>query len=1197
MLNIYNFFIFAHIHKIMKPFFIVILILFLKGSTILAQLSVSGLNATANQLVDQLVGTGVTWSNASFTGSSNGSSASNRGFFSNGNSVIGINNGIILSSGNVLAAAQTNQWNDYSWVNNLSGDATLNTISSPTYDAAVLQFDFVPQSNYVEFRYVFASEEYPEFVGDIFNDVFAFFVTSLEADGYGYSNYNIALIPGTGTPVSINTVNQYNNSTYYIDYNYLNAPFEYDGLTTVLTARCNVTPCKNYRMKIAVADVSDYLYDSAVMLEANSFSSPVVNHVDVTYSNPAVGGGTQMVEGCSNGIVTLNLSTTTPFNRTVPIILGGTATYGTDYTISPGSFTPPNIWNVTVPAGQSSVVLTITPSMDGIAEGTESVTMQIQANLCPPYTYISGSTNILDDAMSFTFNSTAIPPGTNITNPVDGTSWGRTGGTISFRNASWPTCINWGINATLTNAVNTSTLTFDAGNAFTNLANGDMCFVGTVPIKYINSVGSYVTNSLNVRMRVQLRTFPGSAAIPIERLDYMGNSYLLIKARDFDAFIIFEAYGPNNAIWFTSYANTWAGLITVYDNLHTDPSLTIQTNFNHSFYNIDAGAVVTSNSPVCIGDNIELDANIGTCRTINYSWTGPNSFSSSLQSPTISNAVVANAGTYNVVAYDRVCYGTGSTNVAITTPPTTGLVNTDYIWTGRVSSEWNSVSNWISYNGSNFIIPGTVPSSSNNVFLKSYSNCVAYNPTISTVNGNCKKITIESPIVLTITNNKNLNVYGDWVNNSSVTCVLGTSVNFRGNTRQYIQGTSQTSFANITINNTGGGIVASRNFNILGTLNMTLGHLDLKEYIVDLGTSGSVTNESENARIRATDASWNDGLGNGYIVAQRNNPSGNVAGLGLDFTPSVSLGNNIYIRRGHLKLQGSGSYLGNYSIFRYYVIYPVSVASGINLTVNQFKYWGGIGNPELNGHTESNLKMFQQVQYWNGNTNPIFWEPRNTNVFVASDYVSSTTTSNPIMLDYILVTLASNSNPLPVELLNFKGVCDTLGNYLYWQTASEVNNYGFYIEASIDAENWNTVTFIAGNGNSNSIIQYHVTDFSPHYPITYYRLKQVDINGNSNYSHIISVSCEEGTIQQEDITPIYINDNEIEFEVIGIPEKEYSVKIVNVLGQPMAYKSFKLNSMNEIIKLNDKLASGMYYVSLNTHKKVITKSFVIINRF
>lgn len=526
---------------------LIVLLYLLFGCFAFSQMNVYNLNTTANQLVDQLVGSGVTWSNASVTGSPAGTTYGNRGFFDNGSAVCGISQGIILSSGNVVAGSLPNQWDDYSYVLNLPGDATLNTISSPTYDATVLTFEFIPESNYIEFRYVFASDEYPEYAGSSYNDVFAFFITSLEADGLAYSNKNIALIPSTTTPVSINTVNHYTNSSYYINYDYLNAPFEYDGLTTVLTAKCNVTACKRYRMKIAVADVADDIYDSAVMLEANSFSSPVVDHVNVAYSNPAVGGGTQMVEGCSNAIITLCLNTPTPVNRTIPITLGGTATYATDYSVSPGSYTAPNIWNATIPAGQSCVTLTFVPSMDGATEGTESISLQFATDLCPPYTYMSGSTNILDDAMSFTLNSVATPAGTTITNP-SAVAWGRTGGgTITFRNAAWPECINWGITKSLSNAVNTSTLTFDDAHASTNLSIGNLCFTGTANIKYITNTGVWTTAPVQVRLRAELRKFPGGTALPVERIDYMGITYLLVKTQDYDAKLYFEALGPTNA--------------------------------------------------------------------------------------------------------------------------------------------------------------------------------------------------------------------------------------------------------------------------------------------------------------------------------------------------------------------------------------------------------------------------------------------------------------------------------------------------------------------------------------------------------------------------------------------------------------------------------------------------------------------------
>jgi hypothetical protein len=198
-----------------------------------------------------------------------------------------------------------------------------------------------------------------------------------------------------------------------------------------------------------------------------------------------------------------------------------------------------------------------------------------------------------------------------------------------------------------------------------------------------------------------------------------------------------------------------------------------------------------------------------------------------------------------------------------------------------------------------------------------------------------------------------------------------------------------------------------------------------------------------------------------------------------------------------------------------------------------------------------------------------------------------------MMLDYILITLASNTNPLPVELINFKGICDSLGIYLYWQTASEVNNYGFYLEKSIDAEHWSTVTFIPGNGNSNAIINYSASDFNPSSNNNYYRLKQIDYDGVVTYSHIITVSCKQNSFDQENITPIYFDNGDVEFELLGLIEKEYNLQIVNVLGQPIANKTIKLQSKSQFIKFDLNFASGVYYISMNTSNEVITKSFVI----
>ncbi len=85
-------------------------------------------------------------------------------------------------------------------------DLQLDSLVAPftTFNSCALEFDFVPIDSFFSFKYVFASEEYPEYACTIFNDVFAFFI-----NGPGYAgNTNIALVPGTNIPVTINSINQ-----------------------------------------------------------------------------------------------------------------------------------------------------------------------------------------------------------------------------------------------------------------------------------------------------------------------------------------------------------------------------------------------------------------------------------------------------------------------------------------------------------------------------------------------------------------------------------------------------------------------------------------------------------------------------------------------------------------------------------------------------------------------------------------------------------------------------------------------------------------------------------------------------------------------------------------------------------------------------------------------------------------------------
>ncbi|NJO63132.1 MAG: hypothetical protein HC836_34420 [Richelia sp. RM2_1_2] len=222
---------------------------------------------TPELLAQSIVGEGVIIDNVTFTGANQAA-----GIFNGGLSAgIDIAKGIILSSGNIINAAEPNDSDGSSTSFGNPGDEDLNAlIPQNTNDAVVLEFDFIPEQNQVSFRYVFASEEYNEYVGS-FNDVFAFFL-----DGE-----NIALIPETTTPVSIDNVNKNANSEFYKDNDPSDlgtpTPFkvEYDGFTTVLTAQANIEAGVPHRIKLAIADASDTSLDSAVFLEASSFVGKV----------------------------------------------------------------------------------------------------------------------------------------------------------------------------------------------------------------------------------------------------------------------------------------------------------------------------------------------------------------------------------------------------------------------------------------------------------------------------------------------------------------------------------------------------------------------------------------------------------------------------------------------------------------------------------------------------------------------------------------------------------------------------------------------------------------------------------------------------------------------------------------------------------------------------------------------------------
>ncbi|MBP6183791.1 MAG: choice-of-anchor L domain-containing protein [Saprospiraceae bacterium] len=232
-------------------------------------------NYTVEELImDFFANTCVTPFNITLNGNKDGMA-----FFQGANTDLDMPAGIVIASGNVSNIHGPNNMGNAGNGFELPGDADLDELSQEfTLDAILIEFDFISNEPELFFKYVFGSEEYPEFVCASFNDVFGFFISGPGINGPFTGNaINIATLPNSTLPVGINTINQGINfpkcdfgfSQFYID-NLGGLDLQYDGFTTPLEADFIVIPGETYHAKIAVSDAGDSHFDSGVFISVAS---------------------------------------------------------------------------------------------------------------------------------------------------------------------------------------------------------------------------------------------------------------------------------------------------------------------------------------------------------------------------------------------------------------------------------------------------------------------------------------------------------------------------------------------------------------------------------------------------------------------------------------------------------------------------------------------------------------------------------------------------------------------------------------------------------------------------------------------------------------------------------------------------------------------------------------------------------------
>jgi len=323
-----------------------------------------------------LLGSGVTVSNVMYNGSPGAI-----GQFTANNTNLGITQGIVMTTGTVQASTSgpqgPNNQSNAGMDNNAPGSNLLtNQVlgGTQTFNAAILEFDFIPYADTVRFKYVFGSDEYPEFAppnSSGYNDVFGFFISGPGIVGM----QNIARLPNGGGIVSINNVNTITNQQFFTFNGDGNSPpynsspqyIQYDGFTKVLEAVSKVQCGQTYHLIIAIADAGDGQWDSGMFLEANSLSTKTPIEIDYTLSQQVYSNPDWLAEGCVSSTVTLTRQNNLSTALTIPVQVSGTATNGQDYSGIPLS--------ISFAPGAVTATFTMNALFDNLTEGLENVVL------------------------------------------------------------------------------------------------------------------------------------------------------------------------------------------------------------------------------------------------------------------------------------------------------------------------------------------------------------------------------------------------------------------------------------------------------------------------------------------------------------------------------------------------------------------------------------------------------------------------------------------------------------------------------------------------------------------------------------------------------------------------------------------------------------------------------------------------------
>lgn len=645
---------------------------------------------------------------------------------------------------------------------------------------------------------------------------------------------------------------------------------------------------------------------------------------------------------------------------------------------------------------------------------------------------------------------------------------------------------------------------------------------------------------------------------------------------------------------------------------------------NYIWVNVTiANAEITSSSAFsCPGAAFTVSGTI----TATGSWTlelsdgstvtgsGDGTWSTTLY-PSASTVYTLSSMSGATCASSAILTGTSTATVSNAVPSSvataTGatLIPGDLLWSGNSSTAWGSNTNWYTYNGTSFVVPGAgiAPTSNDRVFVLPSSTsgiCISStNNTTVTASGTAKNVYIGAGATMLIDAGQSLQVNGNWINNGTFTPNATATVEFAGGAAQTIDGSSANDFTNLTLNKSANTLTLNKPVTVSETLTMTAGNIATDETnLLTVGTSAAAP-----GLVYGSGGSVVGPLKRWFAAGTNSTPESGIFPVGLpdtnryaqiNYTSTLSTGGSItaeYISGPCPVLYAglpqviNGQMIQNYENEGYWSIAPNG--GDLNTATYSLILRGNTLSTVTSAPDMAALRLMKSVSHTT-------WD--NTGIgshSAPAGGVSDFTISNSGMTGFSFFNIGSgNANPLPVTMLDFAANCNEKSDVdVKWTTASEQNSQSFIVERSRDLTQWEYITTINAAGNSNYNINYATVDENPFGGLSYYRLVQTDINGSESIYGPISVSCSD----QSNNMIVFPNPTKASF-IVEIYSSEAlnqaSLNVTDLSGKVVSIKSINIQKgKNQFFFSDLGLQLGTYFINVSSTMSQILPIKLIVN--